>query len=30
MIEAHGGRLRASPRTPHGAVFHLTLPSATA
>jgi len=28
IIEAHGGRLWASPRSPCGAVFHLTLPSA--
>ena len=28
IIEPHGGRLRASPRTPHGSIFHVTLPSA--
>jgi C4-dicarboxylate-specific signal transduction histidine kinase len=28
IIEAHGGRLWASPRSPGGAVFHLSLPSA--
>jgi PAS domain S-box-containing protein len=28
IIEAHGGRLWASPRSPSGAVFHLSLPSA--
>ena len=28
FIEAFGGRLWASPRSPVGAVFHLTLPSA--
>jgi signal transduction histidine kinase len=26
IIEAHGGRLWASPNTPHGAVFQFTLP----
>jgi two-component system, LuxR family, sensor kinase FixL len=30
MVEAHGGRLWVLPRTPYGAVFHLTLPSAAA
>jgi PAS domain S-box-containing protein len=28
IIEAHGGRLWASPAPEHGAVFHFTLPSA--
>jgi PAS domain S-box-containing protein len=28
IIEAHGGRLWASPQSPSGAVFHLSLPSA--
>ncbi len=28
IIEAHGGKLWASPRSPFGAVFHLTLPNA--
>jgi len=27
FIEAHGGRLWASPATPHGSVFHVVLPS---
>jgi signal transduction histidine kinase len=27
IIEAHGGRLWASPNTPHGAVFQFTLPA---
>ena len=27
IIESHGGRLWASTRTPHGAVFHVQLPS---
>jgi signal transduction histidine kinase len=26
IIEAHGGRLRATPNGPHGAVFRITLP----
>ncbi|WP_280155037.1 PAS domain S-box protein [Piscinibacter sp. XHJ-5] len=30
IVEAHGGRLGASPNEPHGAVFRLTLPVATA
>ena len=28
IIDAHGGRLWASPRAPHGAVFQFTLPIA--
>jgi PAS domain S-box-containing protein len=28
IIETHGGRLRASPGNPHGAVFHIHLPKA--
>jgi signal transduction histidine kinase len=28
IIETHGGRLRASPGNPHGAVFHIRLPKA--
>jgi signal transduction histidine kinase len=28
IIEAHGGRLWALPRSPFGMAFHLTLPSA--
>ncbi len=28
IIEAHGGRLRASPGSPHGAVFQIGLPKA--
>jgi signal transduction histidine kinase len=27
IIEAHGGRFRASPNTPHGAIFQFTLPT---
>jgi signal transduction histidine kinase len=30
IIEAHGGRLWALPRSPFGTTFHLTLPSAEA
>jgi PAS domain S-box-containing protein len=30
IVEAHGGRLWASPNKPHGAVFRLTLPVAAA
>jgi C4-dicarboxylate-specific signal transduction histidine kinase len=30
IVEAHGGRLWASPNEPHGAVFRLTLPVAAA
>jgi C4-dicarboxylate-specific signal transduction histidine kinase len=30
IIEAHGGRLWALPRSPFGTAFHLTLPSAEA
>jgi two-component system sensor kinase FixL len=26
IVEAHGGRLWASPNQPHGAVFRFTLP----
>jgi signal transduction histidine kinase len=28
IIDAHGGRLWASPRSPRGAVFRFTLPAA--
>jgi signal transduction histidine kinase len=28
IISAHGGRLWASPRSPHGAVFQFTVPTA--
>jgi signal transduction histidine kinase len=28
IIEAHGGRLRASPNTPHGTEFQFTIPDA--
>ncbi len=28
IVEGHGGKLWASPRTPFGTVFHLTLPAA--
>jgi PAS domain S-box-containing protein len=28
IVEAHGGRLWASPKLPHGAAFHLKLPAA--
>ena len=27
IVEAHGGRLWASPRLPHGSVFSFTLPT---
>jgi C4-dicarboxylate-specific signal transduction histidine kinase len=27
IVETHGGRLRASPGTPHGSVFQVVLPS---
>ena len=30
IIESHGGRLWASARVPHGAVFYIQLPSGTA
>jgi signal transduction histidine kinase len=30
IVESHGGRLWASPGTPHGAVFHISLPAAAA
>lgn len=30
IVEAHGGRLWASPRLPHGSIFYLTLPSVAA
>ena len=30
IIEAHGGRLSASPRSPFGTAFHLILPIAGA
>ena len=29
IVEAHGGRLWALPRLPHGAIFQFTLPAAT-
>jgi signal transduction histidine kinase len=29
IVESHGGRLWASPGTPHGAVFHISLPAVT-
>jgi signal transduction histidine kinase len=29
IVEAHGGRLWASPRLPHGAIFQFALPAAT-
>jgi signal transduction histidine kinase len=28
IIEAHGGRIWASPRIPHGAIFRFIVPSA--
>jgi PAS domain S-box-containing protein len=28
LVESHGGRLRAAPNSPHGAVFSFTLPAA--
>jgi C4-dicarboxylate-specific signal transduction histidine kinase len=28
IVETHGGRLRASPRAPHGTAFHFTIPIA--
>ena len=30
IIESHGGRLWASARKPHGAIFHVQLPNSTA
>jgi PAS domain S-box-containing protein len=30
IVEPHGGRLWASPHSPHGTIFHLKLPSAAA
>jgi signal transduction histidine kinase len=30
IVESHGGRLWASARKPHGAIFHVQLPSGTA
>jgi signal transduction histidine kinase len=30
IVQAHGGHLRASSEAPHGSVFHVELPSATA
>ncbi len=30
IVEAHGGRLWASARRPHGSIFYLTLPSVAA
>jgi signal transduction histidine kinase len=27
LVENHGGRLRAAPNSPHGAVFSFTLPA---
>jgi signal transduction histidine kinase len=30
IVEAHGGRLSASPAIPHGSIFHVVLPRADA
>jgi len=29
IVEAHGGRLWASPNLPHGTAFHVKLPAAS-
>jgi len=28
IVEAHGGRMWATPNVPHGAIFHFSLPAA--